>query len=74
MELAKDRTVEKRNISNANGCTRLSAENKNINRNTDSVSPLWRLWEEREETISHVVAECKMYTQKQYCLWSMVTK
>ena len=28
------------------------------------VSTLCRLWREREETISHETAECKMHTQK----------
>ena len=34
-----------------------------------NVSPMCRLCGEREETISHVVAECKMLAQKQYRLW-----
>ena len=34
-----------------------------------SVSPLCVLCGEREETISHVFAECKMLVQKQYRLW-----
>ena len=34
-----------------------------------SVSPLCRTCGERAETISHVVAECKMLAQKQYHLW-----
>lgn len=33
------------------------------------VSSLYRLCKEREETISHMIAECKMHTQKQYRLW-----
>ena len=33
------------------------------------VSPMCRLCGEREETISHVVTECKMLAQKQYKLW-----
>ena len=33
------------------------------------VSHLCRLCREREETISHVIAKCKMHTQKQYNLW-----
>ena len=35
----------------------------------NSVSPLCRLCGERGETISHVVAECKMVAQKQSRLW-----
>ena len=34
-----------------------------------SGSPLCRLRRKRDETISHVVAECKMLAQKQYYIW-----
>ena len=33
-----------------------------------SVSPLYRLCREKEETINHVVAQCKMLTQNKYRL------
>ena len=34
-----------------------------------SVSSLCTLCGEREETMSHEIAEYKMLAQKQYCLW-----
>ena len=34
-----------------------------------NISPLCRLCGERDETVAHVVAECKMLAQKQYKLW-----
>ena len=33
------------------------------------ISPLCRLCGERDETVAHIVAECKMLAQKQYKLW-----
>ena len=35
----------------------------------ERVEPVCRLSREREETISHVVTECKMVAQRQYHLW-----
>ena len=35
----------------------------------EDVSPMCRLYGEREETVSHNVAECKKLTQREYKMW-----
>ena len=47
----------------------LSTNNVKATIDKRSISPMCRLCGEREETISHIKAECTMYAQKQCCLW-----
>ena len=60
------------NNNNNNNNNNSNNNNNNIlinNNNKQDITPLCRMCGERDETVSHVVAECKKLVQPQYKAW-----
>ena len=68
MSLAKDRKPKESSRGDVDGCSRASLRTKSIKYHIDKTeaSPLCRLCGEHEETVAHIVSECKQLAQRQY--------
>ena len=70
MEFVERRDLEERDRRSPNCCTRSGSSDK-LHQKIDrqDVSPMCRLCREREETVSHITAECKKLAQNQSKNW-----